>query len=44
MHLKENPRFNTIPCIDGTKKPAVEWKKFQDEMYDKQVTSRNYVW
>ena len=43
MHLKENPRFNTIPCIDGTKKPAVEWKKFQDEMYDKPVTSRNYA-
>ena len=43
MHLKENPRFNTIPCIDGTKKPSVPWAQYQDKMYEEEVTSTNYA-
>jgi len=43
INLKDNDRFNIIPCIDDSKKPSIPWKEYQTTRYTQPVTSKNYA-
>ena len=43
INLKDNDRFNIIPCIDNSKKPSISWKEYQTTRYTQPVTSVNYA-
>ena len=43
INLKDNDRFNIIPCINDSKKPSIPWKEYQTTRYTQPVTSKNYA-